>query len=121
MIMREWRAEIRRDLCGEYVDYVRQIGLASYRATPGNLGAAVAVRDLDEHRSEIVTLSFWQSLEAISAFAGEPVDTARYYPEDEKYLLTRPERVAHYHAIGEGAIRAVQPPPRSVPSGVRST
>ena len=104
MIMREWRAEIRRELCEEYVDYVRRTGLASYRTTSGNLGAVVAVRDLDENRSEIVTLSYWQSLDAISAFAGEPVDRARYYPEDDKYLLTRPERVAHYHATGEGAL-----------------
>lgn len=104
MIMREWRAEVRRELCDEYVDYVRQTGLANYRATPGNLGALVAVRDLDEHRSEIVTLSYWRSLDAISAFAGELVDTARYYPEDDKYLLTRPEWVAHYQATAVGTL-----------------
>ena len=104
MIMREWRAEIRRELRDEYVDYVRRTGLASYRTTPGNIGASVAVRDLDEQRSEIVTLSYWRSLDAISAFAGDPIDQARYYPDDDKYLLTRPERVVHYQAAGDGKL-----------------
>ncbi len=103
MIMREWRAEIHRDLGEEYLDYVRSTGRAGYRATPGNLGAVIATTDIDEDRSEIVTLSYWASLDAIRAFAGEPVGKARYFPEDDKYLLTRPEKVTHYHATGEGA------------------
>jgi heme-degrading monooxygenase HmoA len=104
MIMREWRAEIRRELRDEYVDYVCRTGLASYRATLGNLGASVAVTDLDEQRSEIVTISYWQSFDAIRAFAGDPIDQARYFPEDDKYLLTRPERVLHYQASASGKL-----------------
>ena len=97
-ILREWRAEIRRPKKAEYLEYVRTTGIADYRNTPGNLGAVVAVRDLDADRSEIVTLSWWTSLEAIRAFAGDPVDQARYYPADAKYLLTMPETVIHYES-----------------------
>lgn len=100
MIMREWRAEIRRELRDEYIDYVRRTGLAEYRATAGNLGAVIAVRDLDERRSEIVTVSYWRSYEAIAAFAGTPIDEARYFPDDDQYLLTRPAKVLHYDATG---------------------
>jgi heme-degrading monooxygenase HmoA len=98
MTLREWRAVIRRPLRDEYVAYVRDTGLAGYRATPGNRGAWVAVRDLDEERTEIVTLSLWESIDAIRAFAGDPPDIARYYPQDDRFLLTRPERVTHYDA-----------------------
>lgn len=80
MILREWRAQVRRKDRDVYAAYVRETGLVHYAATEGNLGAAIAVRDLDDERSEIVTLSYWTSLEAIAAFAGEPVDRARYYP-----------------------------------------
>jgi len=97
-ILREWRAEIRRDLKDEYVRYVKATGLASYLRTPGNLGASVAVRDLDSERSEIVTLSWWTDTEAIKAFAGADIDQARYYPEDDRFLLTRPQHVQHYEA-----------------------
>ena len=99
-ILREWRAEIRRSDRDAYADYVRRTGLAAYTATPGNLGAAIALSDLDDERTEIVTLSCWTSMSAIAAFAGSPVDRARYFPEDERYLLTRPERVRHYDLSG---------------------
>jgi len=97
-ILREWRAEIRRPKKAAYVEYVRRTGIAGYKATPGNLGAAIAVRDLDADRSEIVTLSWWTSLDAIRAFAGDPLDRARYYPADDEYLLTRPAAVLHYES-----------------------
>jgi hypothetical protein len=106
-ILREWRAEIRRSLKEAYFNYVRSTGIAGYRATPGNLGAAVAIRDLDNNRSEVVTLSWWETLDAIRAFAGEPIDQARYYPRDNEFLLTRPEKVIHY----ESSSLAAPPPP----------
>ena len=100
-ILREWRAEIRRSKRDDYVAYVQSTGIVGYRQTPGNLGAVVAVRDIDEQRSEIVTLSWWASWDAIRAFAGATPETARYYPEDDQYLLTRPETVKHFDSFGQ--------------------
>ena len=100
-ILREWRAEIRRDRSEDYVSYIRSTGLQDYRSTPGNLGAMIAVREIDATRTEVITLSLWESMEAIKAFAGEPVDRARYYPKDDEFLLTRPDKVKHYEAYGE--------------------
>jgi heme-degrading monooxygenase HmoA len=102
-VLREWRAEIRRALKDEYVQYVKATGLAAYLRTPGNLGASVAVRDLDSERSEIVTLSWWNGTEAIKAFAGADYGRARYFPEDDRFLLTRPEHVYHYEATVPGS------------------
>lgn len=103
-ILREWRAEIRRAQSDEYVNYIRSTGLQDYRQTPGNLGALIAVREIDSERTEVVTLSLWSSWEAIQAFAGDPPDQARYYPKDDQYLLTRPRTVKHYEAYGELAL-----------------
>jgi len=50
--------ELRRELADEYVAYIRDTGLAESRATPGNLGALTAVRDLDDDRAEVITLSW---------------------------------------------------------------
>lgn len=95
-IMREWRAEIHRPLKDEYVAYVKETGIIGYQQTPGNLGAIVATRDIDAGRTEIVTLSWWKDEASIRAFAGVNFTRARYYPEDDRYLLTRPETVQHY-------------------------
>lgn len=97
-ILRVWRAEIRRALRDDYVEYVTATGIAAYRATRGNLAASVAVRDLDAERSEIVTLSWWTDSGAIHAFAGDDIERARYFPEDDRFLLSRPEFVLHYDA-----------------------
>jgi len=95
-IMREWRAEIRRALKEEYVAYVNTTGMVGYRQTPGNLGAIIATRDIDGERAEIVTLSWWKDEASIRAFAGNDIGRAHYYPEDDRFLLTRPETVQHY-------------------------
>jgi heme-degrading monooxygenase HmoA len=97
-ILREWRAEIRRALRNDYVAYVEATGIAAYRQTPGNLGAVIGTRDLDDTRSEIIVLSWWTDREAVRAFAGEPIETARYFAGDDAFLLTRPDRVQHYES-----------------------
>jgi heme-degrading monooxygenase HmoA len=75
-IMREWRAEIRRTLKDEYVEYVEATGMVDYRQTPGNLGAIIATRDIDAERVEIVTLSWWKDENSIKAFAGSDIRKA---------------------------------------------
>jgi hypothetical protein len=92
------RPSYRRALKQEYVDYVTATGIAEYRRAEGNLGAVIATRDLDSQRSEIVTLSWWKDEASIKAFAGDDISRSRYYPEDDRYLLTHPETVQHYES-----------------------
>lgn len=95
-VMRTWWATVRTVDVGEYVAYVEETGVAEYRRTEGNLGAVLVTRDLGDGTSEVRTVSFWRSRDDIVAFAGDDVDVARYYPEDDRYLLTRPETVDHF-------------------------
>jgi len=44
-------------------------------------------------------LTLWDSLESIKAFAGADVERARYYPEDEAYLLELEPTVTHYEVL----------------------
>ena len=53
---------------------------------PGNL-AAYALRRFEGDVMHIDMLTFWESLEAIKAFAGEDVEKARYDDFDKDYLL----------------------------------
>ena len=100
-ILREWRGVIRRSERDAYVSYIRGTGLADYRSTPGNLGALMALNDLDAERTEVITLSTWASWDAIRAFAGDSPELACYYREDDRFLLERPRTVKHYEAFGE--------------------
>jgi heme-degrading monooxygenase HmoA len=99
MIVRVWRGWIRPEDAEAYTDYVERTGMAAYRATPGNRGAWI-LRRQDEDRVEFVTLSFWDSLDAVRAFAGEPVDRAVFYAEDDRFLVDRETSVTHFEALG---------------------
>ena len=96
MIARMWRGVVRAEDADDYAAYVQQTGIESYQQTPGNQGAWLLRRPDGEGREEIVTLSFWDSVQAIAAFAGDDIDQAVYYPEDDKYLLERDQHVVHY-------------------------
>jgi heme-degrading monooxygenase HmoA len=54
----------------------------------------------DGDRAEFVTLSMWDSVDAIKAFAGEDIEAAVLYPEDERYLVGE-SRVTHYEVVGQ--------------------
>jgi heme-degrading monooxygenase HmoA len=95
MIARIWRGAVRPEDADRYVAYVAETGVRDYRATGGNLGVHI-LRNDEADRTEIITLTFWESWEAIRAFAGEEPGMARYYPEDDAFLIERPERVEHY-------------------------
>jgi heme-degrading monooxygenase HmoA len=90
-----WRGATTRANAAAYARYVAETGLVGYRATPGNRGAHVLQRDVGE-LTEIVTLSFWDSLDAIKSFAGENVETAVFYARDDDYLVERDLHVTHF-------------------------
>lgn len=104
MIARIWHGMTRADRADEYLDFLKERALPDYRATPGNR-AAFILRRLDGDRAHFLTLTHWDSLEAIRGFAGEEVEKAKYYPEDEGFLLEFEPEVQHfeiYSADGEG-------------------
>jgi heme-degrading monooxygenase HmoA len=69
-----------------------------HQATNGNKGAWV-LRRIDSDVAHFITLSFWESRDAIAAFAGADVEVAKYYAEDEKYLLEFEPTVTHYELL----------------------
>ena len=97
MIARIWSGAVRREHGDEYAAYIGETGLAGYAETPGNRGAWLLRRDAGD-RTEFVTFTLWDSLDAIRAFAGDDVETAVYYPEDDRYLVERELTVKHYEA-----------------------
>ena len=98
MIARTWRGAVRAHDADAYLKYVTETGLTGYRETPGNLGA-MAWRRMVGDECEFVTVSFWESREAIQRFAGEDISKARFYPEDERFLVNRDLTVNHYEVV----------------------
>ena len=96
MIARTWRGVTATARADAYADYLRETGLAAYRATPGNIAALLLRRALDGDRTEFVTFTLWESMTSIRQFAGDEPERAVFYPEDDDYLLERDLAVTHH-------------------------
>jgi heme-degrading monooxygenase HmoA len=98
MIVRIWHGVTAAAKSDEYVDYLRATGVPDYRTTEGNRGVYV-LRRIEDDRAHFLTVSFWGSIEAIKGFAGPDPERARYYPEDEEFLLDFEPTVEHYEVM----------------------
>jgi heme-degrading monooxygenase HmoA len=95
MIARIWRGVTPAEKAEQYLEYLLETGLKDYRTVPGNRGVQV-LRRTSEGKTEFLLISFWESYEAIHAFAGDDLERAVYYPKDQEFLLELEPKVTHY-------------------------
>jgi heme-degrading monooxygenase HmoA len=103
MIARMWRGWVRTEQANAYVAYITGTGLREYAATSGNLGCQMWTRDLGDGRTEVLTVSWWESRAAIIGFAGSDIEAAVFYPEDDEYLVDRETTVSHFEVAAAQA------------------
>lgn len=84
-----------------YLDFLLNAGTKEYRETPGNISVKVW-RKVESENCHFYTVTEWENIEAIKAFAGEDYEKAVYYPEDEGVLLEFEEKVQHYESFDIG-------------------
>lgn len=104
LIARLWRGVVAREDGEAYAEYMRGTGLSDYLGANGNQGAYILQRPVEEG-VEFVMLSLWTSMEAIRGFAGENVEEAVFYPEDDRFLIEKDLRVRHYDVVLGGPSR----------------
>ena len=93
-IARIWRGTVETARADEYVEYMRETGIADILATPGNLGAFFLRRE-EGDLTHFQTLSVWESEAAIEAFSGSKDRTARLEPRDEEFLVSSEPEAEH--------------------------
>jgi heme-degrading monooxygenase HmoA len=105
MIARVWRGVTRKEDAEAYLEYLDRTGHAEYRRVAGHR-RTITLRRVDGDRAEFVLVSFWDSLDAIRGFAGTDLGRAVFYPEDDRYLVEREDRVAHFDVVYEDSNRS---------------
>ena len=98
MIARSWHGRVPAEKADAYYEYIHRTGLTDLQTTPGNRGVLTFRRTEGEVTHFLVT-TLWESVEAIQRFAGEGYERARYYPEDDQFLLERETFVTHYEVL----------------------
>ena len=100
-VARIWRGAVRAADRDDYLEYLERTGIAEYRDTPGNRSVQVLRRTVGD-RTEFVIVTLWDSRQAIAAFAGDDIERAVFYPEDDRYLVERDDTVSHYDVTAYG-------------------
>jgi heme-degrading monooxygenase HmoA len=94
VVAREWKGRVAPARSDEYHQYLLG-GVAKLRSTRGCLGVQVMRRD-EAGAVEFSVLSYWESREAIKAYAGQDIEKPHHLPKDRELLLELPTRVLHY-------------------------
>ena len=94
MIARAWHGRTLASKADEYLAFLQKRALPDYRSTPGNIAAFILRRD-EGDITHFTTLTHWDSLQSIEAFAGADISRAKYYSEDAAFLLEFEPTVQH--------------------------
>ena len=94
-LVRIWHGRVASDRAEEYLQLMQDVAIPDYRQTPGNV-AAYTLSRTEDATTHVLMITCWESLAAVAAFAGEPVEHAKYYDFDSDFLLELEPTVQHY-------------------------
>ena len=97
MIARVWRGATRAEDGDAYAAYIEETGMKGARASGRARHARPAARVAAATRSSRRSCSSTRSRD-VKAFAGDELDAAVFFPEDDRYLIERDLEVRHFEA-----------------------
>jgi hypothetical protein len=89
-IARIWRGRTTRERADEYAGYLYEVGIKPLEEKA--LGVQL-FREDRETESEFITISYWESVEAMSRFTGGDPNKIHHLGRDEEFLIELPESV----------------------------
>jgi hypothetical protein len=89
-IARIWRGRTTRARADEYSRYLHETGVPPLKE---KALAVIQLREDRETETEFITISFWASVEAMTAFAGKDPRRIHHLPRDPEFLIELPKTV----------------------------
>ena len=89
-IARIWRGRTKRDKADAYQSYLYEEGIKPLEVKA--LGVQL-FREDREQESEFITISYWESFEAMSRFTGGGPGQIHHLDRDEEFLIELPKGV----------------------------
>jgi len=105
MIARTWKCLCPTRHRDGFLTHLGRTGVREAKATPGYRGHQVLEQiglSCPAGRSgcvEIGLITYWDSWEAVRAFAGDEPERAVLYPGDERYEIVPDRHVWHYEVL----------------------
>jgi len=73
-----WHGRVGTDNASAYREFLKQHAIPDYQSFPGNIDVRMLERH-EEDATHFITMTTWESLDDIRAFAGEDLEIAKYY------------------------------------------
>ncbi|WP_462251290.1 antibiotic biosynthesis monooxygenase [Ekhidna sp.] len=100
MIARIWHGRTSVKDYEAYTQFMQARAIPDYRNTIGFVKLSF-LRMIEGDIAHFKLITYWENMEVIKNFAGDDFSKAKYYPEDESFLLEFEERVQHYEVFAE--------------------
>ena len=100
MIVRMWHGRVPTSKAQAYRAFLNERAIPDYQSVVGNISVHILERKEDQV-THFITMTFWENLDVIKDFAGDDAELAKYYPEDEGFLLEFEPEVVHYEIVGQ--------------------
>ncbi len=101
MIARMWHGTTKVADFEAYTDFMKSEAFPDYQKTDGFVKLSF-LRRIEGDIAHFNLITYWENLEVIRNFAGEDYEIAKYYPQDQQYLLEFEEKVIHFEVFAEG-------------------
>ena len=98
MIERTWRGIANIETANQYIEHLKTDTFPKVRQIPGNLGAKVLRRELN-NQVEFLVVTTWTSMAAIVAFSGQDIEWAVVPEQAQSVLAEYDDTVKHYELI----------------------
>ena len=99
-IMRVWHGEVSIDKADEYEKFMIERAAPDYSSVEG-LEKLYFQRKNEEKKAHFLLVTIWDTMCSIKKFAGENPEIAKYYPEDDDFLLEKEKHVSMYEVFYE--------------------
>ncbi len=100
MIARIWHGTVPEDKYREYEEFLKKVAVPDYQKTKGFIKLTFLKR-VEDQIGHFTLITYWENLDVIKNFAGEDYEKAKYYPEDDDFLLEFEEKVVHHNVFIE--------------------
>ena len=98
MIARIWHGKTDKSNFEKYSVFLNEVAVPDYKKTVG-FKSLTFLRNIKNSEAHFTLITYWDKLESIKNFAGQGFEKAKYYPEDDDFLLEFEENVEHYEVF----------------------
>ena len=99
-IMRLWHGKVAIEKADEYEKFMIDRAAPDYGSVEG-LIKLYFQRKNEEKKAHFLLITLWDSIDSVKKFAGDNPEIAKYYPEDDYFLLEKEKHVSMYEVFYE--------------------